>query len=195
MYNDPLAMAGHSKWNNIKHRKGAMDAKRGKLFGNLAKQIRVAVKEGGSDDPKFNPNLRLALDRARAANMPKDNIARAIERGLGKTASGASIQETVYEGFGPGGVALLIVALTDNTNRTTAELKGVLSKHQGNLGGPGSASYLFERDQSGDYKPNLVMPLDDADRRKLTELVSSLESLEDVEEVYPAAELASQVQS
>jgi YebC/PmpR family DNA-binding regulatory protein len=183
-------MAGHSKWNNIKNRKGAMDAKKGKVFGQLSKLIRMAVKEGKSDNPKFNPSLRLILDKARAANMPKENINRAIERGMGKTAGGASIQETTYEAFGPGGVAMLIAAVTDNPNRTSSEVKHALSKGGGSLSGPGSAMYLFERDQeSGEYRPTMEMEVSFDHLSALGKLHDALLEIEDVEEVYLAVDL------
>lgn len=181
-------MAGHSKWNNIKNRKGAVDTKRAKIFGQLAKQIRIAVREGKSGDPKSNPTLRMVLEKARAANMPKENIQKAIERGLGKSASGASIQEVVYEGFAPGGVAILIVAQSDNANRTSSEIKFILSRAGGSLGGPGSAMYMFER--SGDeFVCTMPLTVDAESTEKLYALVQSLRENDDVEEVFLATEL------
>jgi len=181
-------MAGHSKWNNIKNRKGAQDTKRAKVFGDIAKLIRIAVKEGGSGDPKFNPGLRLLLDKARSANMPSANIDRAIQRGLGKSDSGASIQEIVYEGFGPGGVALLAVALTDNPNRTASEVKFAFSRNNGSLGGPGSAMYMFKRDNDG-YVCTMLLDIDDSTRGSLLNLVDALREIDDVEDVYAATDL------
>jgi len=183
-------MSGHSKWNNIKNRKGAVDAKRGKIFSNIAKLIRIAVKEGKSGDPKFNPTLRVALDKARAANMPKSNIQRAIERGLGKTASGAVINEIVYEGFGAGGVATIVVAMSDNPNRTAAEVKFAFSRNGGSLGGPGSASYMFKRQPDGSYECS--MPMEVSDPQTLASLKSMIEKLresEDVEDIYLATKI------
>ena len=177
-------MAGHSKWNNIKHKKEATDAKRAKAFSQVSKMIRVAVKEGKSGDPKFNPALRVALEKARAVNMPKDKIQKAIDRGLGKSASGATIQEIVYEAFGPSGEAYMIVALTDNPNRTSAEVKYVLSRSGGSLGSPGSASYLFRRDQAGGFQVVTPLNLDEAAKQKATQLIEALRVLEDVEDVY-----------
>lgn len=183
-------MAGHSKWNNIKNRKGAADKARAKVFGQIAKLIRVAVKEGQSGDPKFNPGLRLMLDKARAANMPKHNIDRAIERGLGKTAAGTAIQEIVYEAFGPGGVGMLIVAHTDNANRTSSELKYILSRNNGSLGGPGSAMYLFERNkESGDFQTTMPLEIDEQSRQSLQSLIELLEENDDVEQVFVATVL------
>lgn len=180
-------MAGHSKWNNIKNRKNAVDAKRGKAFSQISKLIRAAVREGGSDDPQFNPTLRTILDKARAANMPKDNIQRAIDRGMGRSSSGATLQEIVYEGFGPGGVAILAVAVTDNANRTAGEIRFMFSKAGGSLAGPGSAMYMFERDGEGGYTCTMPMQeVSDADATNVSELVESLLGCEDIEDVYTA---------
>jgi YebC/PmpR family DNA-binding regulatory protein len=137
-------MAGHSKWAGIKHKKAIVDARRGKLWTKLARAITVAAKEGGGD-PKGNPALALAVQKAKDASMPKDNIERAINRGTGADADAASFEQVLYEGYGPGGVALLIEALTDNRNRTGAEMRHLLSKHGGNLGEPGSVAYLFDK--------------------------------------------------
>lgn len=182
-------MAGHSKWNNIKNRKGAQDTKRAKVFGQVSKLIRIAVKEGGSGDPKFNPGLRVVLDKARAANMPTANIDRAIQRGLGKSASGASIQEIVYEGFGPGGVAVLAVGLTDNPNRTASEVKYAFSRNNGSLGGPGSAMYMFKRDNDGGYVCTMPLEVDDSNTGSLLNLVDALRELDDIEDVYLATNI------
>lgn len=182
-------MAGHSKWNNIKNRKGAQDTKRAQVFGQISKLIRIAVKEGGSGDPKFNPSLRVILDKARAANMPTANIERAIQRGLGKSASGASIQEIVYEGFGPGGVALLAVGLTDNPNRTASEVKFAFSRSGGSLGSPGSAMYMFKRDHDGGYQCTMPLEVDEKTAHSLHELAHSLRLLDDIEDVYLAADI------
>jgi YebC/PmpR family DNA-binding regulatory protein len=135
-------MSGHSKWSTIKRKKGAQDAKRGKVFTKLIREIATAARIGGGD-PAANPRLRLAVDKARAANMPKDNIERAIQKGLGG-GDDASYEEVVYEGYGPGGTAILLEALTDNRNRTVSEVRHVLSKGGGNLGQSGCVSYLFE---------------------------------------------------
>lgn len=183
-------MAGHSKWHNIQNRKGAVDKQRGKIFSDLAKLIRVAVKEGKSDDPKFNPSLRLLMDKARAANMPKENIKRAIERGMGRSASGASIQEIMYEAFGPSGAAFLVLAHTDNPTRTSSEMKFILSRNGGSLGGPGSAQFLFTRNESGEYVPSMPFVVDDpAELQKIRDLYDALSENEDVEEVYCSVDL------
>jgi YebC/PmpR family DNA-binding regulatory protein len=137
-------MAGHSKWAGIKHKKAIVDARRGKLWTKLARAITVAAKEGGGD-PKGNPALALAVQKAKDASMPKDNIERAINRGTGADADAANFEQVLYEGYGPGGVALLIEAVTDNRNRTGADMRHLLSKHGGNLGEPGSVAYLFDK--------------------------------------------------
>ena len=136
-------MAGHSKWANIQHRKGRQDAKRGKLFTKLIREITVAAKLGGGD-PGANPRLRAAIDNGLSNNMTKDTIDRAVKRGAGGDESG-NVDEIRYEGYGPGGVALIVDTMTDNKNRTVAEIRHVLSKFGGNLGTDGSVSYLFTK--------------------------------------------------
>jgi YebC/PmpR family DNA-binding regulatory protein len=136
-------MSGHSKWSTIKRKKGAADAKRGKIFTKLIREIATAARTGGGD-PDANPRLRLAIEKARAQNMPKDNIERGINKGSG--AGDADVyEEAVYEGYGPGGAALLIEVLTDNKNRTVGEVRHVFSRYGGNLGASGCVSYLFEK--------------------------------------------------
>jgi YebC/PmpR family DNA-binding regulatory protein len=137
-------MSGHSKWSTIKHKKGAADAKRGKLFSKLARAIIVAAKEGGGD-PSANLALQNAIEKARSYSMPKDNIERAIARGSGADADAAAFETIVYEGYGPSGVAVLVEALTDNRNRTAAEVRHTFSKNDGNLGTSGAVAWLFER--------------------------------------------------
>jgi len=134
-------MAGHSKWANIQHRKGAQDKKRGKLFTKLIREITVAAKMGGGD-VEANPRLRLAIDKAKAQSMPKDNIERAVKRGAGEL-DGSEYQEMRYEGYGPGGTAVMVDCLTDNKNRTVAEVRHAFTKFGGNLGADGSVNYLF----------------------------------------------------
>ena len=136
-------MSGHSKWSTIKRKKGAADAKRGKIFTKLIREIATAAGLGGGD-PDANPRLRLAVEKARGANMPKDNIERAIKKGTGDD-EGGSFEEAVYEGYGPGGTAIYVEALTDNKNRTVGEIRHVLTKHGGNLGASGCVAYLFEK--------------------------------------------------
>jgi YebC/PmpR family DNA-binding regulatory protein len=137
-------MAGHSKWANIKHRKGVQDARRGKLFTRIIREIAVAARSGGGGDPRQNPRLRAAMDKALAANMTKDTIARAIQRGTGEL-EGASYEEVRYEGYGPGGVAVMVECTTDNRTRTVGEVRHAFHKHGGNLGSDGSVAYLFNR--------------------------------------------------
>ncbi len=136
-------MAGHSKWANIKHRKGRQDAARGKLFGKLAKAIEVAARDGGGNTD-FNPTLATAVEKAKAASMPNDNIERAIKRGTGEV-EGAVYEEMYYEGYGPGGVALYVQVLTDNRNRAASDVRSTFTRHNGNLGEPGSVGYLFSQ--------------------------------------------------
>jgi YebC/PmpR family DNA-binding regulatory protein len=137
-------MSGHSKWSSIKHRKAAADAKRGQQFTKLARAITVAAREGGGD-PDANPTLATAVQKARDASMPKDNIQRAIDRGTGAGADAAAIERVVFEGYGPGGAAILVEALTDNRNRTSAEVRHAFTKHGGSLGEPGSVGWIFEK--------------------------------------------------
>jgi YebC/PmpR family DNA-binding regulatory protein len=137
-------MAGHSKWAGIKHKKAVVDARRGKLFTKLARAITVAAKDGGGD-VEGNPALALAVQKARDASMPKDNIERAIAKGTGEGADADALEAVMYEGYGPGGVAILVEALTDNRNRTGAEMRHIFGKHGGNLGEPGSVAYLFDK--------------------------------------------------
>ncbi len=136
-------MSGHSKWSTIKRKKGAADAKRGKLFTKLIREIATAAGIGGGD-PDANPRLRLAIDKARGANMPKDNIERAIKKGTGE-GEGERFEEVTYEGYGPGGVAVMLRTLTDNRNRTVGEIRHAFTKHGGNLGEAGCVAYLFEK--------------------------------------------------
>jgi YebC/PmpR family DNA-binding regulatory protein len=159
-------MSGHSKWHSIKHKKAVVDARRGQHFTKLARAITVAAREGGGD-PDGNPSLALAVQKARDASMPKDNIERAIAKGTGEGVDADQIETVLYEGYGPGGVALLIEALTDNRNRTGADVRHLLSKHGGNLGEPGSVSYLFDKRgvivvDAGRYDEDDLMPAIDA---------------------------------
>ncbi len=154
-------MAGHSKWANIQHRKGRVDAQRGKLWSKLSKAIIVAAKTGGGD-PDANIRLRKAIDDAKAVSMPKDNIARAIKRGTGEL-DGGDVEEVVYEGYGPGGVAVMCEALTDNRNRTGPELRAIFSKLGGEIGKTGCVSYLFDR-------KGIFLFDGDCDEEKVTEV-------------------------
>jgi YebC/PmpR family DNA-binding regulatory protein len=155
-------MAGHSKWANIKHRKGREDAKRGKVFSKLVKEITVASRLGGGD-PEANPRLRQAVEKARATNMPKDNIERAIKKGTGE-GGGAQYEQTYYEGYGPGGVAVLVEVLTDNRNRTVAEVRHAFGKNHGNLGESGCVAWIF------DSKGYFAIPKVAVEEEKIMEL-------------------------
>jgi YebC/PmpR family DNA-binding regulatory protein len=137
-------MSGHSKWHTIKHKKGALDAKRGKIFTKLIKEITVAARTGGSGDPNANARLRKAISDAKAQNMPNDTIERAIKRGTGEI-EGVNYEEITYEGYGIGGVAMLVETMTDNRNRTVAELRHLFSKNGGNLGEAGSVAWMFDK--------------------------------------------------
>lgn len=137
-------MSGHSKWSTIKRKKGAADAKRGKIFTKIIKEITLAARLGGGD-PDGNARLRTAILAAKDENMPKDNIERAIKKGVGEIGGASSFEETTYEGYGPGGVALLVEVLTDNKNRTVAEIRHILSKHGGNLGENGCVAWMFDK--------------------------------------------------
>jgi YebC/PmpR family DNA-binding regulatory protein len=236
-------MAGHSKWAQIKRSKGALDVKRGKIFGKLSRAISVAARQGGGD-PQFNPRLRQIILTAKAAHMPNDNIDRAVKRGAGTGADAAHFEEVLYEGYAAGGVALLLEILTDNKNRTAAEIRSIFTRHNGNLASAGAVAWMFHRkglisveaskttedqlmewtldagaeeiSQAGDQfeiqtapdkldkvlealKQNGLTPLsakltyfpsnsvavnDEADARKVLELVEALEELDDIQNVH-----------
>lgn len=180
-------MAGHSKWKNIQARKSAQDAKRGKIFQKLAKELYVAAKLGGPD-PSSNPSLRLAIEKAKSENMPNDNIQRAIDKATGNK-DGNNYEEILYEGYGPGGVAVMVACLTDNKNRTATNVRVAFSKNGGNLGESGCVSYLFDR------KGYLVIEregLDIDEDEMLLEVIEAggeeLETSEEVFEIYTAPE-------
>ncbi|MCP4634676.1 MAG: YebC/PmpR family DNA-binding transcriptional regulator, partial [candidate division Zixibacteria bacterium] len=137
-------MSGHSKWATIKRKKGKLDAQRGKLFSRLNKEIMIAARDGGGGDPDMNPRLRTAINAARAANMPLDNIKRAVQKGTGEL-PGVRLEEVIYEGYGPGGIAIIMEVVTDNRNRTVAELRSILTKNAGNLGETGCVGWMFDR--------------------------------------------------
>jgi YebC/PmpR family DNA-binding regulatory protein len=155
-------MSGHSKWASIRHKKGAVDAKRGKIFSKLIKEITVAARLGGGD-PGANSRLRAAIQGAKAENMPKDNIERAIKKGTGEL-QGTSYEEYNYEAYGPGGVAILIDCLTDNRNRTVADIKHIFERHGGNIGEPGCVSWMFEK------RGLIAFEKTDVDEEKLLDL-------------------------
>jgi YebC/PmpR family DNA-binding regulatory protein len=166
-------LSGHSKWSTIKRKKGAADAKRGALFGKLSRAITVAAREGGGD-PEMNPPLGLAVSKAKDANMPNDNIQRAIDKGTGAGADAETFERITYEGYAPGGVAVMVEVLTDNRNRAASDVRYVFSKNGGKLGTSGSVAYLFER------KGVILVPKDSVDEDELMEL--AIESgAEDVE--------------
>ncbi|MBM3778820.1 MAG: YebC/PmpR family DNA-binding transcriptional regulator [Acidimicrobiia bacterium] len=152
-------MSGHSKWHTIKHKKGAADAKRGKLFTRIIKELTVAARQGGGD-VDTNPRLRTIVAEAKASNMPRENIERAIRRGTGEE-PGVVYEEVTYEGYGPGGVALMIEAMTDNKNRTVGEIRHMLSKHNGNLGAENSVAWMFTR------KGQVLVEKDKVDEERL----------------------------
>jgi YebC/PmpR family DNA-binding regulatory protein len=182
-------VSGHSKWSSIKHKKGAADAKRGKLFSKLTRALIVAAKEGGPD-PAGNLALQNAIEKARAASMPKDNIDRAIAKGSGTDSDSAAYETVIYEGYGPAGVAVIVEALTDNRNRTAGEVRHTFAKNDGNLGTSGAVAWLFER------RGIVLVPADGADEDELT-LAAAEGGADDVsldgssyEVLSPAEELA-----
>jgi YebC/PmpR family DNA-binding regulatory protein len=157
-------MAGHSKWSKVKRFKGALDAKRGRLFSKLSKEIAVAAKLGGRNS-SANPRLRVAIQAARAQSMPSENIERAIKKGTGELDS-QIVEEVIYEGYAPGGIALIVEAATDNKNRTAAEMRSIFTKNHGNLGGPGSVSFMFHR------KGQITLPASTLGEDRLFDLVA-----------------------
>ncbi len=191
-------MSGHSKWSSIKHKKGAADAKRGKLFSKLSRAIIVAAKEGGGD-PSGNLALQNAIEKAKSYSMPKDNIDRAIAKGSGADADASAFETVVYEGFGPSGVAVIVEALTDNRNRTASDVRHTFSKNDGNLGGSGAVAWLFERrgvvlvDAEGVDEDDLTLAAAEGGAEDVAldgssfEITSAPESLSSVREAVEAA--------
>lgn len=180
-------MAGHSKWNNIKNKKGATDTKRAQLFTQLVKNIRLAAKNGGGDI-NSNPNLRTFVEKAKEANMPKEKIQKAIDIGSGKINAG-NMQEINYECFGPGGVGMIIMAVTDNANRTSSELKLILTRAGGSMGGPGSTGYMFTFDKEKQaYHSIMPITIDAETQEKLADLIADLSEIEGIEGIYPSCE-------
>ncbi len=171
-------MSGHSKWHSIRHKKAAEDAKKGKVFTKITRELTMAAKAGGGD-PEHNPRLRVAIESAKAVNMPKENIGRAIKKGTGEL-PGVTYEEVVYEGYGPGGVAVLVEVTTDNKNRSTAEIRHIFSKYDGNLGEDGCVSWMFER------KGVIYIPAESVDEDQLLEVAINA-GAEDVK--YEDAEL------
>jgi len=172
-------MSGHSKWSKVKRFKGAIDAKRGKIFSKLSKEISIAAKSGGGD-PAGNARLRSAILAARAASMPNDNVERAIKRGTGEGTEVQHFDEITYEGYAPGGVAVIVETATDNKNRTAAEIRSIFSKNHGNLGSSGSVSYMFHR------KGQLTVPRSAADEERILELAleAGAEELTNEDDAY-----------
>lgn len=176
-------MSGHNKWSKIKHKKAATDAKRSKEFSKLAKLVAVESKKVGGD--VNSPSLRAAIDRAKAASMPKDNIDRAVQKG--KTDTGADAEVVIYEAYGPGGVAIVIDALTDNRNKTAAEVRHALTKNGLTLAEQGSASWAFEKTHEG-YEAKTMTEISEEDGEKLMRIIEELEDNDDVQNVYTNAE-------
>src|SRR5437763_824620 len=172
-------MAGHSKWSKVKRSKGALDVKRGSIFSKLSKEISIAARIGGGD-PAGNPRLRSAIQTARSQSMPNDNIERAIRRGSGEDSAAAQFDEIVYEGYAPGGVAVIVEAATDNKNRTAAEIRCIFSKYHGNLASSGSVSYMFHK------KGQITVPRSAMDEERIFELAleAGAEELTTEEEAY-----------
>ena len=192
-------MSGHSKWHSIKHKKGAIDAKRGKMFSRLIKELTVAARVGGGD-PAGNPRLRKAVDDAKAMNMPKDTMTNAIKRGTGEIA-GAAIEDVTYEGYGPGGVAIFVDTQTDNRTRTVAELRHMFSKNGGNLGDSGSVAWMFQKKglimiEKGSLDEDKIMELaidagaeDVVDEGEGWEVITAPEDFHKVEQAIRAAQI------
>lgn len=177
-------MAGHSKWAQIKRQKGVNDARKSKVFGKLARLIAVAAKQARGD--VNSPALRDAIIRAKKENMPLPNIERAVQKGRGDT--GAAMESVVYEAYGPGGVALIIEGLTENRNRTSPELRHLLSKNGAEMAEPGAAAWAFKKEADGSWAPQTTIPLTDEDAEKLSTLVDLILEHDDVQEVYTNAE-------
>lgn len=171
-------MSGHSKWNTIKRKKGVLDAKRGKIFTKLIKEITIAARLGGGD-PEGNPRLRAAIQAGKGANMPQDNITRAIAKGTGDL-EGVNYEEYAYEGYGPGGVAILIQVMTDNRNRTGSEVRSILTKNNGNLAEPNAVSWIFEK------KGLFIVSTENVDEETLMDIVleAGAEDMETSESIY-----------
>lgn len=176
-------MSGHNKWSKIKHKKAATDAKKSATFAKIVRLIQVAAKSCGGD--VNSPELKMALEKAKQANMPKDNIDRAIK----KASESGDVSPVMFEAYGPAGIGILITGLTDNNNRTSQEIRHILSKMGTSLGAQGSVSWNFTKNQiTGDWEPNTVMDIEDEDLEKLSELVDALEENDDVQDVYTNAE-------
>lgn len=176
-------MAGHNKWSKVKNKKAVTDARKSKLFSKHSKLIALESKKAGGDENA--PGLRAAIERARKDSMPSDNIDRAVQKGKGGDAG--NMEEVLYETYGPGGTAILITALTDNTNRTGPEVKHILTKHGYQLGNPGTAAWGFEKTSEG-YTPTTPVELNDSDGEKLATLIEALEEHDDVQDIFTTAD-------
>jgi len=194
-------MSGHSKWSSIKHKKGATDAKRGKVFTRLIKEITVAARMGGGGDPASNPRLRTAIQAAKNENMPKDNIERAIKKGTGEL-EGVNYEESIYEGYGPGGAAIFIESLTDNKNRAVADIRYIFSKNGGNLGENGCVAWMFDKKgyiniekKSANEEKIMEIAIDAGaedirEEENNIEIITSLEDFESVKEIIDDASIS-----
>ncbi len=176
-------MSGHNKWSKIKHKKAASDAQKSKGFSKLSRLLTSEVKKSGGD--KSSPSVRAIIEKARSINMPKDNIEKALSKGSEQ--GGESFESVIYEAYGPGGSAIIIDALTDNRNRTAAEVKHILSAERSSLAEPGSASWAF-RQEGGEWKPNATIPLPENEKTNLEKLIEILKDNDDVQNVYTNAE-------
>ncbi len=176
-------MSGHSKWSKIKHKKASTDARKSKVFSKLVRYITVEAKKSKGD--RNAPGLRLAIEKARAENMPADNIDRAVDKA---SQAGAELEQVTYEAYGPGGVAIIIEAFTDNRNRTVQEIKHLLSKNGYALANPGAAIWAFAKNEQGELAATTTVDLSDEDLEKLAELVDAIDEQDDVNEVYTNAE-------
>lgn len=175
-------MSGHNKWSKIKHKKALTDSKKSKIFGKLVRLIQVEAKKSGGDIE--SPGLRAAIEKARKENMPNDNIERAIK----KASEAGDVQPVIFEVYGPGGVGIIIEALTDNNNRTSSEMKHLLGKHNTSLAGPGSVSWNFTRNSENfEWQPLQTIELEDDDLEKLSSLVEAVEDHDDTQDVYTNA--------
>jgi len=175
-------MSGHSKWSSIKHKKAITDAKRGKIFSKMSRLISIAAKEKGPN-PEDNPKLRTAIEKAREANMPKDNIEKAIKRGSGQL-EGIQMEEFAYEAYGPAGIALIIEGITDNKNRATAEIRHILSRFDGKIAQVGSVKYLFDK-KKDEWIPKYPVEItDEKIKKQLERLFEMLDDNDDVQEIY-----------
>ena len=174
-------MSGHSKWSKVRHQKAVTDVRKGKVFSKMAKMIAIAARKG--KDPSMNPDLRLAIEKARQVNMPNDNIQRAIKRGTGKDKS-TQLEEIIYEAYGPNGTPIIIEAITDNKNRTLSEIKHILSNHNSKLAQTGSVKYLFDKKEDGWVPQYPINIIDKPLKNQLTKLFEALDENDDVKEIY-----------